>query len=255
MEWQNIGYETPYDSTIMASGMQFGNEGDFRADVIEITLENHSGGSQRACLIRRGEIYLDEHNIAAALSNLGLQHCGSDLLQEDSTDLLKRIPMDSNQGLRVLCCAAQAFTGFDDHEALVAHVGMPRWRDSRPKTAQHRFDGDITFYPDGTSLEAILRDLCNDFNNRTESDQADAAPCNIASGPFAGLTRDINTRADLCRLGGFRDLARDPNGNPVVYEEDGTWIGPEEPELVAMWKDFPDQKPEHEHEPGLNSRP
>ena len=59
--------------------------------------------------------------------------------------------------------------------------------------------------------------------------------------------------ADLCRLGGFRDLARDPNGNPVVYEEDGTWIGPEEPELVAMWKDFPDQKPEHE--PGLNSRP
>ena len=53
---KNIGYETPYDSTIMASGMQFGNEGDFRADVIEITLENHSGGSQRACLIRRGEI-------------------------------------------------------------------------------------------------------------------------------------------------------------------------------------------------------
>ena len=248
MEWQNIGYKNPYDSTILANGMQFENDGDFRADVIELRWENFIGGSSRVCLIRQGELFLDGHNITAALGDLGMQRCGQDLLQQDSTGLLKRIAMDSDQGLCILSRVAQTFTGFDDHDAFVVHIGMPEWRDSQPERAQHRFDGDISFYPEGTPIETILRNIYDNFNDKRLEDDPDVAPYNTAWGSFAGLTREIRTRADLTKIGQFRDLEQDENGNPVVYRDDGTWIGPDQPELVAMWHDFPDYQPEHKPE-------
>ena len=73
------------------------------------------------------------------------------------------------------------------------------------------------------------------------------------------MPRSIETRADLTAIVAFRMLDRDDAGNPIVYS-DGfydtpvEWIGPKEPDLIALWETLEDKEApvlESTEEPGL----
>ena len=121
-----------------------------------------------------------------------------------------------------------------------------------------------------------MRDVCNQFDDRRERDPQDAIPYDTRNewSPFFGLSRRIESRADLCNLSGFSDLETD-DGVPMpflnsyvhdgckeewpeweehctsgnvgshcicyaeVFPRHSEWMGPDQPELIALWQELP----------------
>ncbi len=249
MGWKNIGDISAKSGTLLVRDAEL-DDGGFRVDAIETICETTVGGDDSTFLIRQGEVFLKARDFASALDTVGAKLDGDMISRPDHHGGIETFAVDSDEGLLELCHAAHAYGGIDDAGTSLARIGFPTPYDQDPK-----FDGEITFYPEGTSLWAIMRLEMDGFDYFPEDEPADttAVPYETGYGPYAGMPRSIETRADLCKIYAFRHLERDEAGNPVVYSYDygecGTsepvqldWIGPDETDLVALWESLNDNE-------------
>ena len=266
MEWRNIGDIHPECGTTVVKNPRIRENGDFHVNAIHIQPERHVGGNDRVFMISDGEFVLARQDFESALEGSGSRIEGKNIILLEPTGDTKCVALDSRKGLLEFCEAANNHCALVDRdspdrtsyfagERVLVQIGLPQHDDPDP---EFRAFDTTRFYPNDTSLWAILRDLCAKFNDRPEENPRTAVPLDTSvTGPFHGLTRDMRVRRDLCVIQGFQDLEKDKYGGPAVHAEDGTWIGPKEPELVALWQDFPDENPDYdpEHESGLNDGP
>jgi hypothetical protein len=207
MAWMNIGDLDPKQGTTVVTDMEL-DDGDFTARAVEIIPETHVGGSDRVFLIKSGEMFLSAKNIASALETVGAR-LSEGVIYRDNSDA---VPLDSEQGLLELANAANAFGGIEDHDAPLAGIGLPRNYDGDPK-----FDGEMTLFTSTTTLWSVLRAWVDGFDYAPEDDPVEAVELDTWTGPYAGMPRNVSTRADLAQIEGFKHLERDEHGNPKVF--------------------------------------
>jgi len=243
MAWTNIGDMSPKDGALVVRDAAL-DDGDFRVEAVETISETNVGGDESVTLLRQGEIFLQERDFASALETVGATIKDGVISRPNHQGELDSFPVDSDEGLRELTHAAHAHSGIAEPEVTsLVRIGFPTPYDQDPK-----FDGEMTFYPEGTSLWAVMRLELEGFDYVApdESGQEKAVPYETNWGPFAGMPRSLETRADLCQISAFRQLERDDAGNPIVYS-DGfydtpiEWIGPKEPDLIALWESLDDR--------------
>ena len=255
MEWLNIGDMYPECGTTVVKNARFMENGDFRVDAIHIQPEHHVGGNDRVFMISDGKLVLSQQDFKNALAGSRSRIEGKNIILLEPSGETRSVALDSERGILELCDTANSYCALVNRESpeqtsyfagkrKLVQIGLPRHDDPEPEFRVFR---DIFFYPDHTSLWAVLRNLSTKFNDTPEENPQVTVPFDTSkTGPFHGLTRDIRTRRDLCAIQGFIDLEINEQGGPVVHAEDGTWIGPNEPELVALWQNFPDDHPEHD---------
>ncbi|MEP3667058.1 MAG: hypothetical protein ABJN42_10040 [Roseibium sp.] len=265
--WENIGDVNPKQGTtlINPASAEISRNGDFQVEAITVTPESQIGGSDSAFTLRRGDIFLSSDNFISALEAIGADLQGERIVMEnsDSAPLL-----ESPEGLMIMASAAQAYVGIEDPDIdSLVQIGLPDRMDQDPK-----FDGEVTFYPEGSSIWSIMEEHLGAFEHPELEKAAPATAYNTFDGPMEGMPRQINDRSDLMQIAGFRSLDTDEAGNPKVFrnlyvEEDvdgmtndswsnemttadaddcfdgkeispvsSEWIGPAEPELIALWE-------------------
>lgn len=246
MTWINIGDINPKSGTTMVRDLELDDSGDFSATAIEVTPESHVGGCEDVFLIRSGELFVSQKNLNSALKAVGARLEGEMILRPGQNGLDERFHLRSEEGLLELAQAANAYSGVEDHDAPLVRLEVPSRYDPDP-----RFDGDLYLFSRETSLWAVIRNICDGFDYQPEDDPKKAVLLNTWDSPFQNMPRSVDTRADLAQIRAFRELERDENGNPIVYDGEA-WIGPEEPSLIEMWEELPDQEaPSAEMEPGF----
>ncbi|MCE6958761.1 hypothetical protein LAZ40_06830 [Cereibacter sphaeroides] len=214
MTWQNLGDISPRSGTFLVRNPELDPEGDFRAEGVQTVPERQVGGSDDVFLLRQGTIFLARRNFASALEAVGATLEGDRIRRPGQDGEDQVFPLQSVEGLRELCHAAFAYGGIEDPEiASLVRIGFPDPAEPSPK-----FDGEITVYPEKTSLWAVMRLELDGFDHAPEAEPKAALPYDTEDGPYAGLPREIRTRADLMRIGAFRDLGSDSCGNPIVWK-------------------------------------
>jgi len=256
MAWKNIGDMSPKAGALVVRDAAL-DDGDFRAEAVETISESNVGGDESVILLRQGEIFLQARDFASALETVGATIKDGVISRPDHHGDLTHFAVDSDEGLRELTHAAHAYSGLADPEITsLVRIGFPTPYDQDPK-----FDGEMTFYPEDTNLWAIMRLELDGFDYVApdEDTPGKAEPYETNWGPYRGMPRSIENRADLMRIEAFSGLDRDDAGNPIVYS-DGfydspiEWIGPKEPDLVALWESLEDREApvlESTDEPGL----
>lgn len=256
MAWINIGDMSPKSGALVVRDAEL-DDGDFRVEAVETTSETSVGGDESVILLRQGEIFLQARDFASALEAVGATLKDGVISRPDHHGDLAHFGIDSDEGLRELTHAAHAYSGIAEADITsLVRIGFPTPYDQDP-----RFDGEMTFYPEGTSLWSIMRLELDGFDYVApdEGEPTKADPYDTNWGPYAGMPRSIETRADLTAIVAFRMLDRDDAGNPIVYS-DGfydtpvEWIGPKEPDLIALWETLEDKEApvlESTEEPGL----
>ena len=213
------------EETILVRNMKLGQNRQFQADVIVIVPEYLDGGHDKVFLIQAGTVFTEEDEFRDMLESADWECDGDDLLDSGSVDKPERIAMNSDQGLALICLAAYDYAGHEiDYDcSVLVQVGLPGPDDSN----EHYFRGNPVYYPADTSLWAILRNVLWNFNDTPEEDPKDAMSYNdyqpeklFDTNPFQGMSRDIRNRADLVEIYGFKNLERDAEGNPKVYEHE-----------------------------------
>ena len=231
--WTRLEDSPPEKGTTLIRNPIFNERGDFEIDAITIVPENRIGGFDNVFLISSGELSILKENLKSALGSIGLgYHGGSEILRAN-TEAQKpdRIARDSPEGLYELSWAANWHQSVvHDSDRHVVQIGLPKKNDIKPV-----YQGEIAFYPENTSLYAVLRNIYNWFHDAPEDNPQKATPYDLNTGPYVGLSRDMKTRADLFDIAGFQGLERDNLGHPVVFDDNGNWIGPSEDGLIALW--------------------
>ena len=210
------------EETLLVKDMELDKDRNFTAEAIRVLSESMDGGHHRVFLIEKGSLFIPAKEFDEALESADLKCSGNDLLDCRSSEF-RRIAIDSEQGLSLLCIAANEYFGIETIYSTVVQIGLPVPDDS---SRHHVFDKPPIFYPAETSLWAILRNLYPDFDDTPEENPKEAISYNydyrgsFTTSPFEGLSREIRTRADLVNIHGFSRLERDTAGNPKVYEHE-----------------------------------
>lgn len=281
-EWTNVGDVNPRQGTTLFKLADAElNDGEFRVPAIQVIAEADSGGSEKVFKLQQGELFMSKDKFAPALAGVGATlHSRKGKLWVATVGPAgeaAETPLNSREGLRILADAAIAYQGLDDIDcsALIS-IGLPDRMD-QPR----QFEGETTYYREGSSLWAIMRKELSwfmDYSSKQGASQADVIPGEL----LEGMPREVRSRADLLEIAAFRDLGVDSSGNPIVWRnhyahddcespeapgeaptwqdewscqvddecyccgnsispDESTWIGPEDPDLRSMWEDLPDQ--------------
>ncbi|MCW3784294.1 hypothetical protein [Defluviimonas salinarum] len=256
MGWINLGDIDPKCGTVLMRAESAEFDGDFRADAAESVPETCVGGDDAVFLLRSGTVFLSGKNIPSALATVGARLEGDTIVRPGHHGDEERFPMTSAEGLREIFRAAHAFGGIDgiDISSLV-RIGLPGRMDREP-----RFDGEITFYPEKTSLWAIMRRELDGFDLAPEKAPVEATPIDTDDGPYEGLPREIRTRADLAEMPAFGWHGTDVEGNPIVfrnrYEHRGCDVAAGRGDDAPSWtQDCSAPCPDRCHECGQSVEP
>lgn len=207
MTWINIGDINPECGTTVVKDLAL-DHGDFSARGVQITPESDVGGSDHVFLIAEGELFLSEKNFQSALDIIGYQ-IKDDILFDAHNNSFK---VDSDEGLLTLAHAAQANSGIEGEHQMLISIGLPSQYDQDPK-----FDADITFFDAKTTLWSALRCKLDLFDYAPEENPQTSIEINTSVGPYQGMPRHLNTRADLSQIKAFQFLDCDQYGNPKTY--------------------------------------
>ena len=131
--------------------------GKFKANLIKVVPESRFGGSSNIFAIYQDHCTLLEEYTEASQYDLRVRHGRGGPL---SLAAMKACDDDWTMG-RVL-----------------VQVGPEPENHSRS-----HFRGDPIVYPEGTSLWAVLRNVCEGFNDRPEKSPQDARPCHSRNQP------------------------------------------------------------------------
>lgn len=271
--WQNLGDINPTSGTYLVRGREIDSRGDFRAECITVTPESDVGGDDRVFLLRQGDLFLSRKNMGSALEVIGAKLDRDRIEMPDHHGKVASIPLRSPEGQQVLADAARAYSGIDclEVESLV-RVGLPTRYDQSPK-----FRGEITVFSEASDFWAILRHQLDGVDAIEGVEIGAAEMIDTEEGPYAGLPREIRDRADLLAMPVFSQLGADDEGNPEVWlmkyrHEDcpsgdapewemthscgcaddcpgceaeiepysTEWIGPDQPDLIALWESLED---------------
>ena len=238
MTWTNIGNISPESGTVLVKKIQPVENGSLPAMAIEVRPESHIGGSDRVFRICHGYFSISSRNIDSALEAVGMQRDRRNMESgavasaldcisarydvwhgsieiPDYFGKIRSIPvLDDRERLLALCYKSDNY-GFEDlsDKTRLVMIGMPGKHEPEP-----RFDEEPIFYPAGTSLWAVLRDIYDDFTDMPESNPKKATPHDTVNrgSPFFGLSRKIRSKADLLKMGVF-DCIADEDGIPKPW--------------------------------------
>ena len=211
------------EETLLVKDMELDKDRDFTAEAIHVRSESMDGGHHRVFLIERGTLFIEAEKLDDVLNFSNCECDGDDLIDSWSPEETRRFSINSERGLHSLCIAANGYSGIETSYSTLVQIGLPGPDD----TDEHFYDDKPVFYPADTSLWAILRNICRDFNDTPEKNPKEAISYDdyrrremFSTSPFEGMSRDIRTRADLVNIYGFSQLERDAAGNPKVYEHE-----------------------------------
>ena len=211
------------EETLLVKDMELDKNRNFRAEAIRVIPESMDGGHHRGFMIERGTLVIESEDLEEVLESSNFKCDGDDLIDSWSPEETRRFSINSERGLHSLCIAADCYSGIETSCFTLVQIGLPGPDD----THEHFYDDNPIFYPADTSLWAILRNVCQDFNDTPEENPQEAISYDdyrrmeiFCTSPFEGMSREIRTRADLVQVYGFSKLDRDPEGNPKVYEHE-----------------------------------
>lgn len=209
-EWINIGDMDPKQGTSLVRDMTYDGHA-FSADLVQVIPETQVGGSDRIFDINQGNFHLWERDFSSALATIGrkLNEAG-DIIDNDENTLAK----GSQKWLLELAYATQAFCGGEFETSTLVGISIPTRVDGEEK-----FEGEVTLFPAGTSLWAIMRRTCDgfDFLSPDEEEPTLAEALDTDGGDYDGTPREIRTMADLMKIAGFARLGADEDGQPKVW--------------------------------------
>lgn len=158
-KWVNTGDINPRSGTAFMREPEIDTRG-FRAECIETVSESNVGGDEKRILIRQGDVFLSRQNFESALDTVGARLEGSEIVRPDNYGNDARFEIASEEGLRELFSAAHAYGGIEeDNLSALIQIG-----EDDPMDQDRRFPGDITVYPEGSSIWSIIENEASGFD-------------------------------------------------------------------------------------------
>lgn len=185
-EWVNIGDMDPKQGTTLIQDVKIEDSGDFNCTAIEIVPEKSVGGTDKVFIIRAGALHLSKDKMASAFETIGMRLEGEAILTPTHDMDVNETSLGSKQGMLDLAYAANAYGAVEatDYDVLV-QIGLLDEYDADPK-----FPGEVTIYPEGTDMWAIMRDIVHHFNDMREEDPQKATPIGERNGDEVRIYAD-----------------------------------------------------------------
>ncbi|WP_333827264.1 hypothetical protein [Pararhodobacter sp.] len=278
MSWISLSDVNPkHGALLMREGSaEISSGGDYTAEIVEVNPETDAGGRDRVFRLRQGSVFVSAANLPAALETIGARLQDGKFITQDSDGQDMCLDPGTPAADRLMLMAAHASHGMDDEEMTVlVSIGLPGHMDAGPV-----FGSPDIYYPERTSLWAIMRGNFRGFDHAPEKEPAVAVPFD-----FHGIPDEIRTRADLMAMEDFYGLEVDTSGNPCVWKNhyvheectaidvaageappswtdtwscqcddecpecgqsvsphESLWLGPQDPHLRELWEGLPEKE-------------
>lgn len=165
MGWINLGDVSPRQGTLLMreGSAEIASNGDFSAEVVEVIPETHNGGRDRVFRLCQGDVFLSAEWMLAALESVGARLEGDALVVPGPEGQDVTVAAGTPGAEAIMVMAGYGFAGIDGEDvSCVVSIGLPGHMDPDPV-----FGSPERYYPERTSLWAVMRDVFDGFDHPT----------------------------------------------------------------------------------------